>query len=857
MHRFFSLVSLLCFFTLTAQDQSASLALRRIEQLSGSGEHLLLQKSILQFLDNNPLHPKADYLKALLFKEYIYERSYGPALNIYEKIQNKNLASSLNLMKWEALYQTAQYEALYEELHSIIPFLPDNQKGAASFYFAESAFREALTLSHYVEGEKKAMELCQQALPFYISITSHPLYGTHAQLAMAEIYRMLGEHEKACSLYLSLSDNAHEKEDLLFHAAVACTQFDRKQACSLFSKIARMRGKYRKEATYQWMQLLASLHQFPELLEHEAHFLDELKEGHLPNFFFYCAMYCTKQELYSKGIPYFEKAFSHGLVYPYDREAILFFAKCALATEDSQRLHTAYSLMEERYPEEGGELSLAYAQFLKKTENFEQALELYQKISIKPFDQKILQEAYREHLNLLIQLERWEEAFAQSERYYPLSNQKECVAQQQIQIALKIANLKGERSHLQQLLEDGLAEKKFPLSSVGENVILLAHCYLDQGNPKASLELLQSHQQTLGTTPSFSTLLTFSLVEAKESYSRIIEAGENALLLGPQDPATARIHLYLFNAYLGEVKNHSEEEKRQKLTELAESHLLEAIPSVPVSLKNRLWLAHRLNRKGRKEKEVESLLSPLFHTPENALKYPEEALVYIHSLLTLEKSKEAIPILKQMMLKRDSLNESLRAQVQLLYATTLQDEGATETSYKIFQELIDNERGEIQGKAQLQRCLLAIQHPELETNQSIVMDSLKDLWTKKCAETEPLHLEAGIEYTLTLCKTQSDPSKRKEYWEELIHHFSQAEDIWSRDYHEALKTNPNKQNLHNTFIRYMRGKLLLEESLTVHSGSDAKNECALQLFQSLTQETGCPQYLKEKAKSEIKRTACR
>jgi tetratricopeptide (TPR) repeat protein len=852
MHRFFWIFFLMPFLSLYGEHNAADLALRRIEQLHQSSEHALLQKAILNFLELHPLHSKGDSLKALLFREYMLEKSYGPALGLLQKIQDQHLLNELNIMKWEALYQTAQYETLYEELHLTIPYLPNEQKAAASFYFAESAFREALTLSHYVEGEEKAIELCLEALPFYEKVKEHALFGTHARLGMAEIYRMTGSHEKASSLYLSLSEEANEKEDLLFHAAIACTQFDPKKACPLFSKIARMQGKYKQEATYQWMQLLAAQHHFQELLEYESFFTQNLKNGHLPNFNFYCGMYCAKELQFEKALTYFEKALEGGLVYPYDKEALTQYARSALSLKREKELKDAYSLMVERYPTDAGEIAIAFAHFLKQQENLTDSLALFHAISLCPYPQKILQEAYREHLNLLVQAQEWKEALTQSKRYYELTDQKEVVAEQQIQIALKI----GDRSQLVQLLEEGIKEKLFQQKNLHHKVTLLAHCYLEAGKPEKSLALLDQYRAQNQNNPEFLKLLTFSLVEAKAAPSTIIEVGEHLLELESEGPAIERIHLYLFNAYLAEAKEAAEP---HELKEKAENHLFRASQFIPVSLQNRLWLVHRFEEKGGKESEITTLLTPLFQSADNSLKYPEEALIFIQALLSFGKESEATPLLKLMMHERERFQESTRARLQLLYASSLENQGEISEAYYLYETMLYELNGECLEKAQLSFCRIALSYPELKSDREKALALLKNLWVKKCVESEPLHLEAGIEYTVAMCADRESALEKKKLWDEMIHHFTHQEDIWSKDYHQTLLESSEKKQIHAAFVRYMRGRLLLEEGFANEKSLSYKEKstCALQLFQSLTQEPGCPQYLKRRAQLEIREGQCR
>src|ERR1700733_2247285 len=256
------------------QNEEELLSMHRIIDFLRDKEYPFAQSQIKSHLKNYPESPYVDHFRAMLGDIALQGKAFQEALEYYEKIEGKALAAYVQPKIWQALYQMGCFSKLYQEISPYFaayqlqeqmevvrcpedPFVASHGiDDEGLFYFAEAAFREALTLIHYPEGEEAAHSLLHQALPIYISLLQNQLFASHAKLAMAEIYRLFNQPEKAVELYLELAKQEENKE-VLFHAATLLLQCDKERATEIFKRLAQEEGTRAGNAAFQWLMLLA------------------------------------------------------------------------------------------------------------------------------------------------------------------------------------------------------------------------------------------------------------------------------------------------------------------------------------------------------------------------------------------------------------------------------------------------------------------------------------------------------------------------------------------------------------------------------------------------------------------------
>jgi hypothetical protein len=204
-----------------ARTEAEELFIRRIADFWQGKEYPFAKSQIRAYMNAYPGGPFTNHFYAMLGDIAMHEKVYRDALEYYNRVNDPAVNAYVRSKRWQALYQLQLYSQLYQEI-APIPAQEIGEEG--TFYLAEAAFREALTLSHFKEGKSQANSLLEEALPLYSSLAFSEAFGAHAKLAMAEIYRLLEKTETAADLYLEIAASQGNQEELLFQAAAPPSQ---------------------------------------------------------------------------------------------------------------------------------------------------------------------------------------------------------------------------------------------------------------------------------------------------------------------------------------------------------------------------------------------------------------------------------------------------------------------------------------------------------------------------------------------------------------------------------------------------------------------------------------------------------
>lgn len=792
-----------------AQSEQEALFVRRIIDFWRDQEYPFAKSQINSFLSQYPNSPFAEHFNGMLGDIAMHEKNYTEAITYYNKISSEALLPYIYPKRWQALYLDQRYAQLYEELAS-----QELENDEEQFYFAEAAFRQALT-----QEKEKAEALLLEALPIYASLQGSENFSLHAKLAMAEIYRALHQPEKSARLYLEISENKEDNEDILFHAAAMLMQCNLEKAATIFQNIAKRGSERAPDAAYQWMQILANQGEWETIKRERKLWLKKIPKKQLSSAYFYLGMIAFEEKQYNQAVSDLRKALENGVGTPYDRSALEALLTSSKELGNLPVCETSYDLLVSRYPELKPEGSYLRATAYRKGGEPKRALTLFEEV-IQQFPQHIVAEkATLEKVQLLMKAKFWEEAHSGVLDFLKKYSHSEKKGEM-LRLAIDLSRMQASESQLYTRLagdlERALAEHIFQGKERKEKLEMLAKCYLNLDQIHAALGILHEMEDP---DP---LLFTQCYVKEDESPEKVVSFGERAL---ERYPDHDRLHLHLFNAYLKLAqKNHDEE-----LTKRAAQHLNSVIDVYPVTLENRLWLAHYF-AKEENERAI-TLLESLFQTESSWKRFEKEGVLLARLYFKKGDTAKALPLLQHVIQQ----GEKNQLEAELLLGEVYEKLGEMEKANSIFAKLEDAPQLPISYAAQLHMARL---HFKEKPEKSL--KKLYNLKVRKNLASEPVHLEAALD----LADLQASLLPEKERFQGLLKallevkdEFTTDRDICSKDYHESRQLMPEQERIYQAYMRYLDARIyLLQAKLTQDIRErKAKENAAQALFSSLYQ----------------------
>ncbi len=126
-----------------------------------------------------------------------------------------------------------------------------------------------------------------------------------------------------------------------------------------------------------------------------------------------------------------------------------------------------------------------------------------------------------------------------------------------------------------------------------------------------------------------------------------------------------------------------------------------------------------------------------------------------------------------------------------------------------YKKLESSSEARVAATAKLEHCRLMYELlPKDYSLQMLepILISLKDLWTKKRIVTEPVHLEAAIDY-ISFQRPFWDKEQLLSALKAIEAHFTLEDDIWSKDYHTARYQIASRDLIYQAYMRYIEGSI--------------------------------------------------
>lgn len=795
----------------------------------------LAKGQIQIFFERYPKSEFCDHFHAILGDIALEKLEYQNAITAYDTIQDLKLIRDIRKKRWHALYQLQSYPELYQEISPLLTFIEDEEE---LFYYAEAAFREALALSAIPEAADQQKSLFEDALPIFCKLQNNEKFSDHVLLATGEIYRQMGLFQEAADIYMKI---AHEKKShlTLYHAAVMLMQCNEDKACDLFAQITKGGGLKSQEAAYQWMMLLAKKKDWATLMQERRCFLSTLQEKHLPIYHFYSGLSQYDREQWEEAMSALQKSLNSGLKPPEDRSALIALIASAKECASTSGIDFAFQLIKERYPNDVEQAMLMRAITYRLAEKEQTAIEFLTELIAIGKQQPILEDAYLEKINLLMKQQLWESAHDLAIKFldnFPSSQKQPELLR--LLVNLSLSSLKDGLGY--ECLESDLKralnayniyqpEEKF------QKQVLLAKCHLKLENPSSAKLLIEQLLSTAPNSCDLHYLMSVALIKERGCFKTLVKHGEKVLQLDPDYKEADRVHVYLFNAYL----EMSKDEPEKHFADKAADHLFQVIDVIPVSLENQLWLAHEYAEQKNHHPRAIKILEEILTSESNIERFQNEALI----LATLYEKQESFVKAERLLKILHELNPQPKVVYQL--GSTLAHLGMYASAHDLFTSLEESSDPTIALPSRLQNARLSML---LNKDRALILKNLRDLWVKKTLVSEPIHLEAALDYA-DLCSSDN----LLEILEEIKEHFVTQSDICSKDYHEQRVACPKQDHIYQAYMQYIDARIELaqvQKDQEVGIDSTSKKKRAMALLKD--EKLATTKYLTEKAEERLK-----
>ena len=821
--------------------------LRRITEFWKDKDYALVKKQITEFLSANPLSPLSDHLYAILGDLYFQENNFAEAVSAYRHIHAGEFQEKTLYSHASSLYVTNDYAGVValaqpfyvkgtlgrmERGHEIHSILGD------SFYRIISA----------EDNAAKKKELAQIAKPILQSLASQE---QRALYFLADIHRYLEEFPEACTFYMMLADkDASKREEFLAQAASLQLSFDKTSAAATYGKIAALGGPKASDAAYNQFALLFQAQNYAELCGAQEEISKHLAPEHQALFQLCLGRSYFFLENYAKAASSFEKY----LEKQHDKNALIMLLICAQKTQDTPLFDRVLDDLAKTYPQdpEVARALLIHAQHSVEQRDLSAAASDLGKVLAQFPDIDNREVLLYDHALLLSQTQDWAGSrlsFLKLIEHFPDTTHKNQIFQYLLTCSLEQMKAAPEDLTIKQQLvfdlQNALSSSSFPETQKSSYVFLLGKAQFELEQYGPATETLQSFLNAYPDSPSANEAHLLSALSLREQGifdQAFAQHAENVLANSKDAAPMQALHRDLFNAYR-QIGN----------WEKAAEHLFQAyvVGSEQIQDENKVWLASFYFDKAKagdthaREKAL-ALYPKLLAL--NGEKMAPDAVVD-HPLLETEvlKFSSLLPPTKKALLL-SSLNDLQETNPQVewkLQRQALFELGKTYASLQesqkaldIFNHLIESAASSyFSSAAQLERArLLFAACPEEKRNEENpqiieILSTLKDLQIQKKIYSEPLHLEAALEYA-DIRTSLAAPEKRLEtalfFLSRIKEDFTGAENPALQEYQEAQTAFPEKSVLYHNYLKCIDAEISRLQALQCRKAKEVDQAKALE-----------------------------
>ena len=853
---------------LEVKTEEEAFLVRRIAEFWKDRDYVLVKRQIHTFLEKFPKSPINDQLRGILGDLCLQDKKYQEALDAYSKITESAIAEKVIVNRLQCHYEMNNFEALYKEGKPYLALNPKklgDRKDELNFLVAESLFR----LSLEAHDTTVKTDYAAQAKALYEPLLSSN-FSKHTKLALAEVYHILKQYEKASSLYLELVQiYPEQKEDLIYQAALSQAEYNPSLAILTFSDVISLKGSKAHDSSINRLILYFQQEEFAEVIKNYSGVLAHINSEKKPTIDYMIGRSYFALEDYKKASDFLGQYISTQTDATLQlKNALLMQLNCSQQNHKDDLCDATLEKFKNFFSEdkEFGQALYIHAIMAKNRGDYDLAeQELHQILLDNKFDDK--QSLYLEYGLVTHENSNWNECYSTFKLFidlYPKSEHRNVAHKYYLSSALnRLKDIENNqdgynKSNFYDDLNFVLNEqssKKNVLSSDEEKDcrLLLAKTAYELKRFSISSKQIESFIKDYPVDANMAEAFLILGIchqnldsDPELFYSNI----EKAISLNPDFSNQSSLHLQLFNSYLSKIERiqsttsvkNINPNLNNSLYDLAGEHLYKAISLGDSNVKfdNKLWLANHFYQKVKQDPKhlqsdhfkrglelYKSILTSndqtlVSITPELSL-LEAEVLKYADLLSLkglLDVKVDLLSKLVEQQTKNNQVTWNFHMQTLLELAQSYEmlkdDENALET-YSFITKISRGSSSYVSDYALLHgtRIRFSMLDPEnkKDTDEHVLsmLNDLKDLQIKKSPSSEPIHLEAGLTYA----KIRSEISPKDEKDEKYLFYlgrmkedFTLNDDSVSKEYHKRLTSSQEKQDVYKTYMAFLDAEIL-------------------------------------------------
>lgn len=896
-------------------DEEAFL-IRRIAEFWKDGDYSIVKEQIQDFIKRYPSSTMKDYLQGILADLSLQQNKYVDALNLYSTISERSVYEKIILNKLQCYYEVGQFENLIKEGE---PYLKSTaadfleRKNEYQFIMAEGYFRHAQTLS----DEKSKKEFLSKALPLYEQLLNSE-YDEISSFALAEIFRQTNQKSKAIDLYLTLVDKyPSKKESILFNAGLLETHINKSAAIEIFDRVVALNGTKAGEAAFNRLVLYFQTDQFENVVNQHKIVYSHVPDSEMPTYHYIVGKsYYQIKDFESAILPLEKFILEQKNSSEQLRDALVLQLTSSQKTNNEVLYEKTLTKFKTFYPEdiELGKAYFLHAMMLKREGNYTKALSQLkilkdQKVNFSDRETLLYEYAVCSHEN-----KKFTESYDSLKTFiadFPASEKINSAYRYFLSSCLNLSKYyEADKSNYtkQSFIGDlkKVLDQKVALNpdEHKEYNLLYAKISYELGQYSESLQTISEYikEYPQDATLSDAYLLTaLSLGKLNADPEKFCSYLEKAIELSPETYNISSLQLQLYNAYVQRAKlSEGNPQNVEKMYEKAATSLYSALkdPSQSVKIENQLWLAsyyydfaknylgkHWMNSIGddknialtadRSLEIYNKILSNgkggLKQIEGSQLHFEAEALKFAELTGYRGNNEKKVSILKSLIDQQSKHKEwawQFKRQAIFELAQTQEKLQNLEAAYEAYSMINEYPATSTPittacalKSAKIKFDLIDKKNKTEKNPQVIaVLNQLKDLQIRKNALSEPMHLEAGIEYIKVRTALTQDSLKESRHLFFLVRmkeDFTSNEEGVGSIYLSTLKSHPEKEILYKSYMKFIDAEIFRLQSKQLLSGGKkeegaALKDKALSLLTEIEQTIAPTEYLHSEVTKSLK-----
>lgn len=853
------------------ENKEEAFLVRRIAEFWKDQDYKIVKGQVIEFLETFPKSRINDHLRGILGDIYLQETAYEKALQVYSQIKSNAIIEKIAINKLQCLYELDRFGEIIQFGSQFATKIPDdfeNRLDEYHFLMGEGYFRSAAQME---EGAKR-LDYLSKAEPFYEKVIQSS-FSDSSMFALAEIYRLRKENEKAAKYFAELSErHPDQKEELLFHAGLAQAEFDKPQAIETFTKIVAKGGLKSQDAALNRLILFFQKEQYEDVIDSYSVVLKDLDEQKAPTLSYIIGRSYFAQEDYENASTWLKKYISTNQDASSElRNALLMQLNCAQNLHSETLYDESVAQLVTLFPQdkELPQAEFIHAMMLKEKQDFEGAEKKLAKLIRNHPNFEDLETLYLEFALVTYSSDQWEKSYKALNQFlqkFPNSEHSDIAWKYLLSSSLNLLKSSESGASVAYSKKDFLKDLTAVLA---RSEILTPNekreCLFLQGKMAYELEHFSDSLTYLNkylelypkdaTAPEAHLLVALCHHKLNGQPEKFCKHAEAALKGNPELESKSSIHLELYNVYLSLIekseKTGSTTETIQSLYRNAADHLYTAmqLQDLPIKLENRLWLGNYYYN--------EAVRAPELYELDGSLPKDENKAMYNRSLSLLEgvvrdegaqlitlsantaylewealkianlygrsgefdKKLSVLRNLAEQQSKNPSWDWKLRKETLLEIAKTYDLIGKKEEAFETYDFIASQYAKKpsfVSEYSYLQSLKIKFDlmdsSMKIDSNDQVfsILNDLKELQIRKAVASEPIHLEAALEYAWIRARTSSfneQPERYQFFLNRIKEDYENATDPMVVTYQSELKYNDTKNDLYNAYMLFVEAEI--------------------------------------------------